>query len=222
MPVKVKICGVRTPAAVETAAAAGAQYVGVVFFPKSPRNVTLAEAALVTKAAAGRIATVAVLVDADDELIGDVMAIAGPDLLQLHGRESPDRMREIKARFGVPLIKAIQVDSAADIATAEHFWDVADIMLFDAKPASAASRPGGGGVSFDWHALGGVAKRRPFALSGGLTPENVGEAIRLTGAVMVDVSSGVERIPGQKDHDLIRRFIHAVRSAALEPQEAAS
>jgi phosphoribosylanthranilate isomerase len=221
LPVKVKICGVRTPAIVEAAADAGADYAGVVFFPKSPRNVTLPEAALVTKAAAGRIAMVAVLVDPDDELLEDVMAIAGPDLLQLHGSESPERLAAIKARFGVPIIKAIQVASAEDVAAAEPYWDLADIMLLDAKPAPAAL-PGGNGVPFDWNALTGLEQRRPFALSGGLTPENVGEAIRLTGAVMVDVSSGVEQAPGEKNTRLMRKFIQAAKSAGIEPEAVAS
>ncbi len=219
MSVKVKICGVRTPAIVDIAVGAGADYVGLVFFAKSPRNVTLAEAALITKAAAGRIASVAVLVDPDDDLIEDVMAIAGPDLLQLHGSEAPERMAAIKARFGVPLIKAITVASAEDIAGADGYWDVADIMLFDAMPDPAASRPGGNGLAFDWRALAGLEQDRPFALSGGLTPENVGEAIRLTGAVMVDVSSGVERKRGEKDAELMQRFIRAAK--AVRPQARA-
>jgi phosphoribosylanthranilate isomerase len=220
--VKVKICGVRTPEAVEAVAAAGGDYVGLVFFARSPRNVTLAEAAMLTKAAAGRIATVAVLVDPDDELIDDVMAVAGPDLLQLHGREGPERMAAIKARAGMPLIKAIAVASPEDIAAAQLYWDLADILLFDAKRDPAAALPGGTGLSFDWRMLAGLEQPKPFALSGGLTPENVGEAIRLTGAVMVDVSSGVERKPGDKDLKLIRSFIRAAKGASPERQARAS
>lgn len=220
MPVKVKICGVRTPEVVEAAVAAGADYLGIVFFPASPRNVTLAEAAILTKAAAGRIASVAVLVDPDDALIEDVLAIAGPDLLQLHGQEDPERLAAIKARFGVPLIKAIQIASAKDVAAAERYWDSADILLFDAKMDQGGA-PGGAGKTFDWRALEGVKRRRPFALSGGLTAENVGEAIRLTGAAMVDVSSGVERARGQKDALLVRRFIRAAKEAATEEQALA-
>jgi phosphoribosylanthranilate isomerase len=215
VPVKVKICGVRTPEVVEAAVAAGADYLGIVFFPASPRNVTLAEAAILTKRAAGRIASVAVLVDPDDALIEDVLAIAGPDLLQLHGQEDPERLAAIKARFGVSLIKAIQIASAKDVAIAERYWDSADILLFDAKVDQAA---GGTGKTFDWRALEGIKRRRPFALSGGLTVENVGEAIRLTGAAMVDVSSGVERARGQKDVQLVRRFIRAAKEAASEEQ----
>ena len=222
MSVKVKICGVRTPEVVEAAVAAGGDYVGVVFFAQSPRNVTLAEAALVTKAAAGRIATVAVLVDPDDDLIADVMAIATPDLLQLHGREDPKRMAAIKARFGVPLIKAITVASPEDVAVADRYWDVADIMLFDAKPSPKAALPGGNGLPFDWRALSGLQQHRPFALSGGLTPENVGEAIRLTGAVMVDVSSSVERRAGEKDTGLVQSFIRAAKAVRPQSQVKAS
>lgn len=222
MSIKVKICGVRTPAIVDIAAEAGADYVGLVFFSKSPRNVSLAEAALITRAAAGRIATVAVLVDPDDDLIKDVMAIAGPDLLQLHGRESPERMAAIKARFGVPLIKAIEVASAEDLAVTDRYWDVADIMLFDAKPDPAALLPGGNGLLFDWRVLAGLEQHRPFALSGGLTPENVGEAIRLTGAVMVDVSSGVERRAGEKDLGRVQSFIRAAKAAKPQAQARAS
>jgi phosphoribosylanthranilate isomerase len=215
MPVKVKICGVRTPEVVEAAIAAGADYVGVVFFAGSPRNVTLAEAALLTKAAAGRIASVAVLVDPDDDLIEDVMAIAGPDLLQLHGDETPERLAGIKARFGVPVIKAIPVATTADVAAADPYWEVADMVLFDAKPDPGAT-PGGSGRGFDWGVLMGLERRRPFALSGGLTPENVAEAIRRTGAAMVDVSSGVERAPGEKDVRRVNRFIRAAKAAIEE------
>jgi phosphoribosylanthranilate isomerase len=216
--VKVKICGVRSPEFVDAAVEAGADYVGVVFFEKSPRNVTLAEAALVTKAAAGRIRSVAVLVDPDDPLIEDVVAIAGPDMLQLHGRETPERVGEIKARFGRPVIKAVRVATSADAAGAEPFWNTADIVLFDAEPGTGAL-PGGNGIAFDWQALLDIAKNRSFALSGGLTAENVADAIRFTGASMVDVSSGVERRPGQKDRDVVRRFIEAVK-AASKPVEA--
>jgi phosphoribosylanthranilate isomerase len=220
--VKVKICGVRTPDLVETAVAAGADYIGVVFFEKSPRNVTLAEAALVTKAASGRIASVAVLVDPDDMLIEEVVAIAAPDLLQLHGSETPERMADIKRRFGVNLIKAISIASAEDAAEADRFWDIADMILFDAKADPAAALPGGNGLAFDWHALAALSQGRHFALSGGLTAENVGEAVRITGASMVDVSSGVERAPGRKDRELVRQFIQAAKSAASRPKAIAS
>jgi phosphoribosylanthranilate isomerase len=217
----VKICGVRTPDLVETAVAAGADYIGVVFFEKSPRNVTLAEAALVTKAAKGRIASVAVLVDPDDLLIADVVAIAAPDYLQLHGTETPERLAEIKARFGVKLIKAIPVVSAEDAAEADRYADVADIVLFDTKANPATALPGGNGVAFDWEALAASRAGKPFALSGGLTSENVGEAIRITGATMVDVSSGVERAPGRKDRDLMVKFIRAAKEATAAPEAIA-
>ncbi len=222
MSVKVKICGVRTPDLVETAVAAGADYIGVVFFDKSPRNVTLAEAALVTKAAKGRIASVAVVVDPDDLLIGDVLAIAAPDFLQLHGSETPERLVEIKGRFGVKIIKAIPVASAEDAAEADRYADIADIVLFDTKADPAAALPGGNGVAFDWRALAATRAGRPFALSGGLTAETVAEAIRITGATMVDVSSGVERAPGRKDLDLMVKFIRAAKAVAGAPEAIAS
>lgn len=222
MAVKVKICGVRTPDFVETAVAAGADYIGVVFFEKSPRNVTLAEAALVTKSARGRIASVAVLVDPDDFLIEDVMAIVAPDFLQLHGSESPERLTEIKARFGVKLIKAISIGVAEDAADADRYAGVADIVLFDAMTDSATGLPGGNGVAFDWEALAAARAGRPIALSGGLTPDTVAEAIRITGATMVDVSSGVERMPGRKDRDLIAKFVRAAKGAAKAREALAS
>jgi phosphoribosylanthranilate isomerase len=222
LSVKVKICGVRTPDLVEVAVAAGADYIGVVFFEKSSRNVSLAEAALVTKAASGRIASVAVLVDPDDLLVEDVVAIARPDLLQLHGSETPERMAAIRDRFGVPLIKAIAVASADDAAQADPYWDVAEMMLFDAKPDPGASLPGGNGLSFDWRSLAALSRGRTFAISGGLSAKNVGEAVRITGAAMVDVSSGVERAPGRKDRDLMRAFIHAAKSFRAEAALQAS
>jgi phosphoribosylanthranilate isomerase len=216
VPVKVKICGVRSPEFVDAAVEAGADYVGVVFFERSPRNVTLAEAALVTKSAAGRIRSVAVMVDPDEALIEDVIAIAGPDMLQLHGSETPERVSEIKLRFGRPVIKAISIATAKDALAAENYWQVADLLLFDAKADAA---PGGNGIPFDWQAIRGATAKRHFGLSGGLNAVNVAEAIRITGAGMVDVSSGVERRPGEKDRDLVRRFVLAAR-AAVEPAEA--
>lgn len=222
MPVKVKICGVRTPDFVETAVAAGADYIGVVFFDKSPRNVTLAEAALVTKAARGRIASVAVLVDPDDLLIEDVMAIAAPDFLQLHGSESPERLVEIKDRFGVKLIKAISISAPEDAGEADRYTGVADIVLFDAMADPATGLPGGNGVAFDWEGLAAARTGKPIALSGGLTPDTVADAIRITGATMVDVSSGVEDSPGRKDRDLMVRFIRAAKAAAGAPEAMAS
>lgn len=220
MPVKVKICGVRTPAIVETAAEEGADYVGLVFFAKSPRHLTMAEAKALARAASGRIGTVAVLVDPDDALIDDVVATVGPDLLQLHGREAPERVAAIKARTKVPVMKAVSIAVASDVAGARAYAAIADRILFDAKADASAALPGGNGVAFDWRALKGFGA--PFALSGGLTPDTVAPAIAMTGAAMVDVSSGVERAPGEKDPDLVKRFIRAAKSAGREPRAKAS
>jgi phosphoribosylanthranilate isomerase len=217
--IKVKICGVRTPAIVEAAAEAGADYVGLVFFPRSPRHLKPKDARMLAEAAAGRIATVAVLVDPDDALIDLVLGAVSPDLLQLHGNETPERVTAIKTRARLPIIKAIAVARADDAAYADRFSASADIILFDAKPAPAAVLPGGNGVAFDWRALCGLDPGRPFALSGGLTAETVGDAVAMTGASMVDVSSGVEREPGEKDADLVRGFIHAAKS--IFPQRKA-
>ena len=220
MPVKVKICGVRTPAIVETAAEEGADYVGLVFYERSPRYLTLAEASALAQAASGRIATVAVLVDPDDALIDRVVDQVRPDLLQLHGSETPERVAAIRARTRLPVMKALAVAEAADVAAAGAYAASADQILFDAKAAPGAALPGGNGVAFDWLALKGLTA--PFALSGGLTPDTVGAAIKLTGATLVDVSSGVERAPGEKDAELVRRFIRAAKSAAPQTRAKAS
>jgi len=212
VPVKVKICGVRTPAIIETAADAGADYVGLVLFPNSPRYVELEEARVLAAIARGRIGTVAVLVDPDDALIDGIIERVGPDLLQLHGGETPDRVAAIRARAGLPVMKAVAIEGPADVAEATAYAECADHILFDAKARPGAALPGGNGVAFDWLALKAFAA--PFALSGGLTPDTVGEAIRATGAALVDVSSGVERAPGEKDPELVRRFIRAAKSAS--------
>jgi phosphoribosylanthranilate isomerase len=220
VPVKVKICGVRTPAIIETAAEAGADYVGLILFPGSPRYVELEEARVLAAICKGKVGAVAVLVDPDDALIDEVAKRVRPDLLQLHGSETPDRVAAIKARAGLPVMKAVAIASAADVAKAEIYAASADHILFDAKAGSGAALPGGNGVAFDWLALKGFAA--PFALSGGLTPDTVSEAIRTTGAPLVDVSSGVERAPGDKDAELVRNFILAAKSAASQARAKAS
>jgi phosphoribosylanthranilate isomerase len=220
VPVKVKICGVRTPAIVNTAAEAGADYVGFVLFPNSPRHVEVEEARVLAAIGKGRVGAVAVLVDPDDALIDEVVERVRPDLLQLHGGESPDRVAAIRARAGLPVMKAVAVASAADVTEAAAYAASADRILFDAKASPDAALPGGNGVAFDWLTLQGFAA--PFALSGGLTPDTVGEAIRATGAALVDVSSGVERAPGEKDDELVRRFIVAAKSAASQARAKAS
>lgn len=220
MPVKVKICGVRTPAIIEEAAKSGADFIGLVLFAKSPRFVELEEARVLAAIARGKIGTVAVMVDPDDELIACVVDRVRPDLLQLHGSETPERVSVIKALSGLPVIKAVPVAGPADVSHAGDYAGSADYILFDAKASQDALLPGGNGIPFDWQAL--AAAKPPFALSGGLNPDNVGEAIRLTGATLVDVSSGVERAPGEKDAGLVARFIHAAKSAHPQPRAKAS
>ena len=220
MSVKVKICGVRTPAIVEEAADAGADFVGLVLFAKSPRHIELEEARVLAAVARGRIGTVAVMVDPEDDVVDGVLAMVGPDFLQLHGSETPERVAAIKARTGLPVMKAIPVADAADLADAGDYAASADYILFDAKPTQDARLPGGNGLPFDWQVLAGLAP--PFALSGGLTPDNVGEAIRLTGASLVDVSSGVERAVGEKDARLVRSFIEAAKAAVPQRRAKAS
>jgi phosphoribosylanthranilate isomerase len=222
VPVKVKICGVRTPAIIEVAAEAGADYVGLVFFPLSPRYLAPEDAGPLVEAASGRIKTVAVLVDPDDALIDRILDKVRPNVLQLHGRETPERVAEIKARAGLPVIKAIGVSRAEDIASAVLYQGNADLILFDAKAPPAAALPGGNGVTFDWQVLCGLSAGKSFALSGGLNPDNVGEALALTGASMVDVSSGIERTPGEKDPGLVRRFIQAAKSRRRRAKARAS
>jgi len=220
--VKVKICGVRTPAILDVAAEAGADYIGLIFFPKSPRHIEPEAARALVERARGKVETVAVLVDPDDALIDLVATTVRPDLLQLHGREAPQRAAAVKARSGLPIIKAISVASADDAAKAAAYRGIADVILFDAKADPAALLPGGNGVAFDWQVLAGAGIERPFALSGGLTPQNVGEALGATQAAIVDVSSGVERAPGEKDAALVREFISAAKSARPELRAKAS
>lgn len=213
MSTKVKICGLKDAAALDAALAGGADYVGLVFFPPSPRNVTPAQAAMLAAKARGRARIVALMVDPDDALIESVIAAADPDLLQLHGEETPERIREIRGRWGKPVMKAIKVENAADAEGALLYRDAADLILFDARAPADSTRPGGNGAAFDWRALLGVKDKVSYVLSGGLTPDTVAEAIRATGAEIVDVSSGVERRPGEKDPELIRRFLRAAKRA---------
>jgi phosphoribosylanthranilate isomerase len=220
VPVKVKICGVRTPAIIEEAAKAGADFIGLVLFEKSPRYVELEEARVLAAIARGKIGTVAVLVDPDDELVNGVAERVRPDLIQLHGNETPERVAEIKAMTGLPVMKAVPVADATDMRRVSDYAGSADYILFDAKAAPDAPLAGGNGVAFDWRALSGA--KPPFALSGGLTAETVGEAIRMTGATLVDVSSGVERARGEKDAKLVVSFIAAAKRASIEPRAKAS
>jgi phosphoribosylanthranilate isomerase len=212
MSVEVKICGLSTPETVDAAVAAGADMIGLVFFPKSPRNVSLDQAAMLADRARGKTRIVTLVVDADDALLQEIAARVKPDLIQAHGSESPERIAEIGRLTGKPVIKAIRVKDEADIASAAQFSRVADLILYDAKAPETlgSSLPGGNGHAFDWGLLEGE-KRPAFMLAGGLNPENVAEAIRVTGAPVVDVSSGVETAPGIKDIGLIRKFIEAAK-----------
>ncbi len=210
---RVKICGLRTPADIAAAVDAGARYIGLVFFPKSPRNLGLAEAAGLAGCVPPGIAKVALTVNADDATLDRIVETVGLDMLQLHGSESVERVAEIRTRYGLPVMKAIGVRSAADLAQLEEYGRVADQILVDAKPPEGAALPGGNGLAFDWRLIAGRRWPVPWMLAGGLTPGNVAEAIRLTGARQVDVSSGVESAPGVKDFALIADFARAARGA---------
>ena len=207
---KVKICGLSTPETMQAALDAGADMVGLVFYPKSPRNVSLDQAAALAQQARSRAKIVTLIVDADDALIRSIVNSAQPDYLQAHGCETPQRLAEITRLFGVTVIKAIKVKEASDVAAAKAYKDAAEMILYDAK-APDDLLPGGNGLSFDRNLLKG--KDGQFILSGGLTPDNVTQAIRLTHAPIVDVSSGVENLPGNKDIHLIRKFIEAAKAA---------
>jgi len=211
MATKVKICGLRTRIALHAALDAGADYVGLVFYPPSPRNLGPTAAKELAAEARGRAKVVALVVDPDDALIDAVIASANPDILQLHGEETPARADDIRRRWGRPVMKAIKVENAADARTALIYRDATDLILFDARAPADSTRPGGNGAPFDWRTLLGVKDEVPYMLSGGLTPENVAEAIDITGATTVDVSSGVESRPGEKDPELIRRFVRAAK-----------
>jgi len=210
--VEIKICGIKDLAAMDAALNARVNFVGLVFFPASPRAVTLVEAAKLAERARGRALVTALLVDADDALIGDIVAQVKPDLLQLHGKESAERVMALRARFGKPVMKAIAVECAEDLRSLAVYESVVDRILFDAKSPEDASRPGGHGRSFDWKLLSKVSRKKPIMLSGGLTPENVAEAIRIVCPDAVDVSSGVERSPGKKDPEKINAFAANVRA----------
>ena len=215
-PVLVKICGLSTPQTLDATIAAGADLAGFVFFAKSPRHIDLATARALGEQAAGRITKVALTVDADDAALAEIVAALRPDILQLHGHESPERVGAVKARFGLPVIKAIGVASAADVAAARSYDGVADWLLFDAKPAPDATVPGGAGVVFDWELLRNITAAK-WMLSGGLDPENVAAALGQTQAPAVDVSSGVESARGVKDAGKIAAFVAAVRALSSRP-----
>ena len=214
MPVLIKICGLSSPDALDVALDAGADMVGFVFFAPSPRNVAFAAAGALGARVKARALKVALSVDADDTLLAASIEALRPDLLQLHGKETPERVTAIKARFKLPVMKAIAVETRADLAAVAVYSKVADRLIFDARAPREATRPGGLGKPFDWRLLQNLDPAVPYMLSGGLTADNVAEALRITRAPGVDVSSGVERAPGDKDPDKIRAFVRAARQAA--------
>ncbi|MEN9410960.1 MAG: hypothetical protein RL216_2934 [Pseudomonadota bacterium] len=207
--VRVKICGLRTAGDVAAVAAAGAAYAGFNFFPKSPRYVTVEEARALALGAPEGLCKVALVVDAEDAALDAIVGAVPLDMLQLHGHESPARVAEVKARYGLPVMKVIGVAGEADLAALTEFSLVADQLLIDAKPPKDAVLPGGNGLAFDWRLLVGRKWLKPWMLAGGLTAGNVAEAIRLTGARQVDVASGVESAPGVKDAAKIADFVRA-------------
>jgi phosphoribosylanthranilate isomerase len=207
--IRTKICGLSTPESVAAAVNAGAAYVGFVFFGKSPRNVSPEIARDLALDVPEGVAKVALTVDADDEFLDRIMETAPLDMLQLHGHETPARVLEVRQRYGLPVMKAVGVAVEADLPALDAYARVADQLLVDAKPQPGAELPGGNGLAFDWKLIANRRWAVPWMLAGGLTAQNVAEAIRLTGARQVDVSSGVENAPGVKDNDLIRAFIKA-------------
>jgi phosphoribosylanthranilate isomerase len=213
MTVKAKICGLSTPEAVQAALAGQAGWLGFTFFEKSPRNLTPQAAAQLAQAVRGAAKVVALMVDPDDGELDRVVGALKPDLIQLHGRETPARVRAIAQRAGAGVIKALPVAEAADLSAAAAYEEVAEHLMFDARPPKDARLPGGEGRAFDWTLMAGRRFKRPWFLAGGLDPWNVGEAVRQSGAALVDVSSGVERGPGLKDPALITAFLDAVRRA---------
>lgn len=217
MTVAVKICGITSTEAIETAVSAGAAYGGLVFHPHSPRNLNLEQARSLAGQMRGRIKIVTLIVDRDDSGIEALVDGVHPDFLQLHGGESARRTAYIRGKFRVPVIKVLPVAELSDLAAAAEYEDAADMLMFDARPPQGAQRPGGHGAAFDWKILNGRNFNRPWFLAGGLSPENVARAIALSGAKLVDVSSGVESAPGVKDAQRIRDFVQA---ATLSRQSA--
>jgi phosphoribosylanthranilate isomerase len=215
MSVAVKICGLKTPEALDAALEAGADMVGFVFFPPSPRHIGYEVARVLAARVRGRAQKVALTVDASDEQLGAIVEALAPDMLQLHGKETPDRVVVVRTRFGLPVMKALPIAERADLSPIRSYDKVADRVLFDARAPRGATRPGGLGRSFDWQLLEHLTIGVPYMLSGGLDADNVGEALRITRAGGVDVSSGVERAAGVKDLDKIRSFIHTARRAAV-------
>jgi phosphoribosylanthranilate isomerase len=216
MSLIVKICGLSTPEALDVALDAGADMVGFVFFPLSPRHLSYEVGRALGRRVRSRAQKVALTVDAEDATFAALVEALQPDLLQLHGEETPARVTALKTRFGLPVMKAIAVETKGDLAAVAPYAGIADRLLFDARAPREATRPGGLGKTFDWHLLENLDPGMPFMLSGGLDAGNVAEALRITRAPGVDVSSGVERAPGEKDPDKIRAFVRAARDAAAK------
>ncbi len=210
MTAAAKICGLKTPETIAAAVEGGAAYIGFNFYPPSPRSVTPDAAARLSASVPPTVSKVALVVDADDALINQIAETLAPDILQLHGKETPERVVAIKARTGRPVMKVLAIATPDDVLKARAYEPVADLLMFDAKPPPGGL-PGGNGLPFDWKLLKDAGWSLPWMLAGGLTPENVGEAIRSTGAAIVDVSSGVEDQPGVKSSEKIRRFLAATR-----------
>ena len=213
MSVLVKICGLSTPDTLDAALEAGADMVGFVFFPRSPRNISLPAAHELRARVKDRAEVVALTVDADDIFLAGLVDVLRPDLLQLHGKEAPARVSAIRQRFSIPVMKVLPIETKADLGAVPLYTRVADRLMFDAKAPKDATRPGGLGKPFDWHLLEGLDVSIPYLLAAGLTPANVAEALRVTRAPGVDVSSGVESAPGVKDSDKIGAFIRAARAS---------
>ena len=211
-PVSVKICGLATVDDVRACADADANYMGLVFFEKSPRNITIPAARELALAAPLGLAKVALVVNPSDAELDAITATVPLDMVQLHGRETPERVAEVKARFGLPVMKAVGIADGDDLPKLESYFGVADQILVDAKPPKGGELPGGNGLSFDWRLIAGRRWPCPWMLAGGLTPENVAEAVKMTGAKQVDVSSGVEDAPGQKNAELIQKFVQSSRA----------
>ena len=214
MNVKVKICGLSTPETLTAAVDAGADFVGFVFYGPSPRSLAPDDARALAAQVPAHVKTVALVVDASDEELAAIIDAISPDYIQAHGSETPERISEIRQRFGTPVIKAIKIRGPDDLATVSAYEETADLILFDAKAPDdrADALPGGNGVAFDWTLLTPNATREPFMLSGGLDPDNLARAVETTGAVLVDVSSGVESAPGIKDINEIRRFLSTAKT----------
>jgi phosphoribosylanthranilate isomerase len=213
MGVLVKICGINSYDAAEAALRAGADFTGLVFFEKSPRHLALEQAAILARLLRGRTRVVTLLVDPSDAVVDEVMAAVSPDLIQLHGTESPARAATIAARAARPIIKALAVADSGDVVRAHAYEEAADYLLFDTKVDASATRPGGWGAAFDWQLVSGRTFKRPFGLAGGLNPGNVARAIEVSGARLVDASSGVEDEPGRKSPEKIAAFVAAARNA---------